>query len=190
MLSAVEEGTLNDKEFVTWTAFHASNQEGTSNIPTPVALMPLFRDASHSFAMIMHCMKTNKAATEFLNPGQTPVLTMDQPLYAIGKQIQWKFPEVYGEDRYVMMLGPLNIEMAGLKVIGDLLEGSGWCSALAQADVANEGTSDSFIKASHVAKTRRAHQVTAASLFMLQERAFADETSNLGDLNSGMTFKE
>lgn len=93
---------------------------------------------------------------------------MDQPLYAIGKQIQWKLPELYGEDKYVVMLGPLHIEMAGLKMIGNLLEGSGWCNAIAQAEVASEGTAASFIPASHVAKTRRAHQVTAASLYILQ----------------------
>ena len=66
---------------------------------------------------------------------------MDQPLYAIGKQIQWRSPQLYGEDKYVMMLGPLHIEMAALKVIGDLIEGSGWANAIAQANVANQGTS-------------------------------------------------
>ena len=85
--------------------------------------MPMFMDPSHYFAMIMHCMKTNKAATQLLNPGQIPVLTMDQPLYAIGKQIQWNLPELYGEDKYVVMLGSLHIEIAGLKMIGNLLEG-------------------------------------------------------------------
>ena len=46
-------------------------------------------------------------------------------MYALLTQIQWKFPDVYGEDKYVMMLGPLHIEMAGLKMIGDLLDGTG-----------------------------------------------------------------
>ena len=78
--------------------------------PTTIVLMPLFREVSHSFATMIHCMETNEAVTQLLNPGQTPVLTMDQPLYTLGKQIQWKFPDVYGEDKYVMMLGPLHIE--------------------------------------------------------------------------------
>ena len=126
VMSLVEEGILEAGDFVSWAAYHASMQGETGKIPKLIALMPMFRDPSHSFAMIMHCMKTNKAATQLLNPGQIPVLTMDQPLYAIGKQIQWNLPELYGEDKYVVMLGPLHIEMAGLKMIGNLLEGSGW----------------------------------------------------------------
>ncbi len=81
-------------------------------------------------------------------------------------------PVVYGEDKHVMMLGPLHIEMAGLKMIDDLLDGTGWTNALAQAEVATIGTADSFIYASHVARTRRAHQVTASSLYGFQRQAF------------------
>ena len=158
-------------EFVSWAAYHANVQVQHSRPPTTIALMPLFREVSHSFATIIHCMKTNQEATQLLNPGQKPVLTMDQPLYALGKQIQWKFPDVYGEDKYVMMLGPLHIEMAGLKMIGDLLDGTGWTNAIAQAEVTTKGTADSFIHASHVARTRRAHQVTSSSLYILQRQA-------------------
>lgn len=38
-----------------------------------------------------------------------------------------------GEDHFVIMLGGLHIEMAGLKMIGDWLEDSGWVEALVQA---------------------------------------------------------
>jgi hypothetical protein len=37
-------------------------------------------------------------AVHHLNAWQTPVVTFDQPLYAISKQIQWTLPEMYGED--------------------------------------------------------------------------------------------
>lgn len=171
-MSLIEAGDLAVGDFVSWAAYHASMEIQHNTLPTTIALMPLFREESHSFATILHCMKTNQEATQLLNPGQKPVLTMDQPLYALGKQIQWKFPDVYGEDKYVMMLGPLHIEMAGLKMIGDLLDGTGWTNAIAQAEVATKGTADSFIHASHVAKTRRAHQVTASSIYILQRQAF------------------
>ena len=55
---------------------------------------------------------------------QTPVVTFDQPLYAIAKQIQWK--------------------------------------------VTTARTADSFLRAAHVARTRRAHQVTATAIYILQ----------------------
>ncbi len=54
------------------------------------------------------------------------------------------------------MFGGLHVEMAALKTLGDLLEGSGWTGALVQAGVATSGTADSFLKASHVTRTRRA----------------------------------
>ena len=103
---------------------------------------------------------------------QTPVVTFDQPLFALAKQIQWKWPEEYGEEKFVILFGGLHIEMAALKTLGDWLQGSGWVQALVQAEITSAGTADSFLRASHVSRTRRAHQVTAAALFALQQRAY------------------
>ena len=107
-----------------------------------------------------------------LNPAQVPVITLDQPLYAIAKKIQWNWPENYGENQFVIVLGGLHIEMAGLKVIGDWLEDIVWVEALVQAKVASAGTADSFLKASHVTRTRHAHQVTASTLHILLKKAY------------------
>ena len=77
-------------------------------------------------------MDVVQQAVHHLNPGQVPVLTLDQPLYATAKQIQWNWPSGYGEDKFVILLGGLHLEMASLATIGDLLDGSGWTHALAQ----------------------------------------------------------
>ena len=61
---------------------------------------------------------------------------VDQSLYALAKQIQGKWSEKYGEDKFVLMLGGLHIEMTALKTIGDWLQGSGWAQALVQAGIA------------------------------------------------------
>ena len=87
-MSLMEGGELASGDFVSWAAYHADVEVQLAKPPTTIALMPLFREVSHSFATMIHCMKTSEAATQLLNPGQTPVLTMDQPLYALGKQIQ------------------------------------------------------------------------------------------------------
>ena len=110
------------------------------------ALLPLFLDSAHTVAMIRHSMDVVKNAVEHVNPGQTPVVTLDQPLFALAKQIQWKWPEKYGEDKMVVMFGGLHIEMAALKTLGDWLRGSGWVQALVQADIAKPGTADSFLR--------------------------------------------
>lgn len=75
--------------------------------------------------MILHSMNVIKAAVEYLNPGKVPVLTIDQPLFAIAKTIQWNFPDTHGEDKYFIMFRGLHMEMAAFKIIGDSLEGSG-----------------------------------------------------------------
>ena len=54
--------------------------------------------------LIRHSMDVIKRAVEHLNPGQVPVLTVDQPLFAIAKIIQWNWPESYGEDKFVVLL--------------------------------------------------------------------------------------
>ena len=110
-------------------------------------------------------MKKIREGVAFLTPGQIPVVAADQPLYALAKQIQWYWPEEYGEDKFVIMFGGLHIEMTALKSIGSMLEDSGWTSALVEADVASSGTADAFLSATNVTKTRQAHQITACSLF-------------------------
>ena len=73
--------------------------------------------------MIKHSFNVIKCAVHHLNPEQIPVITFDQPLYALAKQIQWTWPDEYGEDKYVVMFGGLHIEMAVLKTLGDWLRG-------------------------------------------------------------------
>ena len=135
------------------------------------ALLPLFEEQSKSVAMIRHSMNMIKASVDMLNPGQTPVVAFDQPLYATAKQIQWNWPNLYGEDKFVMF-GGLHVEMAAFKILGEWLEISGWTHALTQADVASSDIAESFLKASHATKTRRAHQITACSLYNLLQSAY------------------
>ena len=143
--------------FISWAAYHASRQQQPVKFKTTSALMPLFREKSATVAMITHAMKVIKAAVEFVNPGQVPVLTMDQPLFTIGKQIQWRYRDTFGEDKYAIMLGALHTEMAAFKTIGDFVNGSGWTNALVVAGIASQGTAESFIYASNLCKTRHAH---------------------------------
>ena len=100
-----------------------------------------------------------------LNPTQIPVITLHQPLYAIAILIQWNWPDTT-ERSISSVLGGLHIEMAALNMIGDWLEDSGWVEALVQEKVASAGTAESFLKATHVTRTRRAHQVIASCLYI------------------------
>ena len=68
--------------------------------------------------------------------------------------------------------------MALWNTLGDVLEASGWIRALSEAEVASSGTADSFLKVSHLTRTRHAHQVTLLTLQKLQKEAFQLSESN------------
>ncbi|KAG7178072.1 hypothetical protein Hamer_G003830 [Homarus americanus] len=68
--------------------------------------------------------------------------------------------------------------MAALRMAGSWLQGSGWAETLVQADVASPGTANSFLKAAHVTRTRRGHQITAATLNILQHKAYGKYTED------------
>ena len=96
---------------------------------------PLFPQEAKSVSMIRHAMNVIKTAVKYINPGQTPVVAVDQPLYNVAKQIQWNWPETHGEEHFVLMLGGLHIEMATLSVLADWLEDSRWINALVETNM-------------------------------------------------------
>lgn len=167
---------LNDSVNVTWSSYHASQNRHLDFEVSITSLMPLLRDEAHSVATVKHMMAKIKETVDFLNPGQVPVITADQPLYALAKQIQWHWPQFYGEEKFVIIFAGLHIEMAALRSVGTLLRGSGWTAALVESGVASPGTADSFLSVSSVTKARQAHQVTACSLYKLLTTAYEEYT--------------
>ena len=71
--------------------------------------------------------------------------------------------------------------MVAPKTVGDWLQGSGWVQALVQAEITSAGKADSFLRASHMSRTRKAHQVTAAALYILQLHTYNHYIDQLGD---------
>ena len=82
---------------IAWAEYHASLQPILEEPPAKYALLPLFYEKSAMPAMIKHGMDIQRQATQYLNPGQIPVTTLDQPLFALAKSVQWKWPETHGE---------------------------------------------------------------------------------------------
>ena len=75
--------------------------------------------------------------------GQAAVIAFDQPICGLAEEIQWRYPDTMGEDKLVVMLGGLLIELAALKAIGSWLLGSEWTEAIAQAGVTTTGRAES-----------------------------------------------
>ena len=86
-------------------------------------------------AMQKHAMHVVKKATEFVNPGQVPVIVGDCPLYAQQTKRQWAYQEEVGESKMVCFIGFLHIEMTSQECGGKLLAGSGWDSMFSLAKI-------------------------------------------------------
>ena len=114
---------------------------------------PLFKEQVHSPAMIKHSISVIRQAVDVVSPNQVLVIALDQPLNAIVKQIQWFWPESFGEKNYVIMFDGLHIDLCVLRALGKWLDGSGRIAAITQSGDASTGTADSFLKVSHITKT-------------------------------------
>jgi len=123
--------------------------------------------------MVKHDMNIIKLITNHINPGQKPVLTLDQPLYAFAKKIQWVWPDEYRDRQFVVMMGGLHIEMAMLNVIGDFLDGSGCVHVMTSANVTPEWRAFGLQKGSHTSRAQWAHHITAAALLVLLRTVLA-----------------
>jgi len=176
--SSVDLDELPQGFWLTWSSFNADKVMEYASPVTISALLPLFREHA---SMIKHALEVLRTATSFLNPGQTPIVTFDQPLYALAKGIQWNWPLSFGEKQFVVRMGGLHIEMAALKALGTFLKGSGWIEALTAASITTPGTAESFLTAGHVKRSRHAHEVTAATLHILQQRAYQAYKSLCGE---------
>ena len=174
---------------VSWAVYQANQVQPPGQLDT-TSLLPLFQEEAALPAMICHTMDVVIKAVTYLNPGQTPVLACDQPIYAMAKKIQWNWPSTYGESSIVMMFGGLHTELAALKALGTWIEGSGWTSALVQAGITTPGTADSFLKASHVSRTRHAHQITACALYILMGNAYKHYCNCISEEEEPKMFME
>ena len=161
------------KANVSWSAYFADAQETVKRPPAISALFPMFREKAATVPMIKHGMDVIQKSTLFLNPKQdATIIAMDQPLFSLAKKLQWECPDMYGEDKFVIMMGGLHIEMVILQILGQWLEDSGWSKIMKDAKVSTEGRVNALEKGSSTARGQWAHQVTFAALVILKHRAY------------------
>ena len=109
-------------------------------VKTSSHLLPIIPETVTSPATIRHAIRQIQKITEKLNPGQPAVITGDQHVYALGKQIQWMFPNEFKD--VIWLLGPLHIEQNFLEAIGKRLQGSGWVKIYEYSTIATSGKAD------------------------------------------------
>ena len=175
-LEMIEDSIVSNYELdiMMWSAYHARKQDQQFKPPSVSCMLPLLDASSNSIGTMRHAIDTIMSITEHVNPGQRPVIAQDQPLFRIAKQIQWAWPEKY--KRCIFMMGGLHIEMELMRMLGSLLNGSGWVYVFSKSGSFGMGTADSFLKVVHVKKSRYAHEITACCLHALQYQAYEAES--------------
>ena len=78
---------LSKSDVVSWAAYHTLQASLSSHESAITLLLPLFTENAHSVTMICHAINVVKSAVKHVNPKQVPVIALDQPLFAIVKQI-------------------------------------------------------------------------------------------------------
>jgi len=134
-----------------------------------------FRKNFNTLQMQGHCMTLNINSTKVLNSNQTPIDVSDQPVYAITKELLYRYPRLF--EKYCPIMGGLHIEQSLLVIHGQLIEGSGLAELLTFHNFLTIGLS-AIVDASHIKRARYALQVTACTLFLkLQEASMKDDTN-------------
>ena len=110
LLDQVEK--ITKEQCVSWAAFHASSASDPLDPLVINCLLPLFREKAATLSMVKHGMNIQQQLNSHLKPGQIPITTFDQPLYALAKTVQWCWPESHGEKKHVVMFGGLHIHYA------------------------------------------------------------------------------
>ena len=100
-------------------------------------------------------------------------------LYAICKQLQLQHKETLGEDKLILKIGDLHVEMLIISILAVLLNCSGWAEALSDARITTPGRAEGLANSSSdVNLAAYAHQVTYAALHNLMIEAYRDDMKN------------
>ena len=93
-----------------------SRHSSTKSFVSINQLLPILPESINTPTTVRHFSKIIAKLTKELNPDQVPIITADQPVYALVKQVQWLYPHVFGN--IIWMMGPLHIEMMLLNIMG------------------------------------------------------------------------
>ena len=107
-------------------------------------------------------------------------ITADQPLYAICKAIQWKYPTSYGLGKVFFILGGLHIEKVIEDTLGDYFKESGITDSLKKSKVMTCSDA-SFLSGGNIMRTRYNYQIMAVVLYRLMTNSY--ELSDASNLN-------
>lgn len=107
-VKSIQEWLSSDMDnIISWASFHSRQSSPVKQPICKTNMLPLLKDSINSDSVVRHCLDIIIDSTSKINPNQIPVCNGDAPVYARIKTIQWLYPEKYGEDKLVAMLGDM-----------------------------------------------------------------------------------
>ena len=95
-----------------------------------------------------------------INPSQTPVDVCDQLIYALTKQLQWRFPSHF--RKYFCLFGGVHVEKRLLVLHSDFIKGSGLPEVLGLSNLSVCSLENTMLFVNDIKGARYALQVSAA----------------------------
>ena len=94
--------------WVPWAKHHAGKYRSIVWLPDISAILPPIDEPVHTLDMQYHCMNIISITINTLNPGQIPDDTVDQPIFALTKELMIWFPDKFGPDKYFCLFASLS----------------------------------------------------------------------------------
>ena len=146
-----------------WAQDHSLMNRCEEIYPGINAILPLITKEVHTIETRYQCMMITRKTINKLNPQQTPIDVADQPVYALSKEIQWRFRDEYGQGSYFVLFGGLHIEQSLLKIHGDIIKGSGMEEILNANELSIIG-SDAIVNVNQIKKARYSLQIAICAI--------------------------
>ena len=90
-----------------WTKYHSGINRKEVEIPGITSILPLIDKPVHILKSQHHCMSIIADTIKKINPDQITIDTCDQPVFALTKEVQWRYPEKFSNDLYFSIMGGL-----------------------------------------------------------------------------------
>ena len=103
----------------------------------------------------------------------------DQPVYALTKEIQWRYPNNFSDNQYFAIFGGLHIEQSLLGIHGELIAGSGLAEILVVNDLSTIGVSAASLDISDIKQSRFCMQVSLCAIYHKLKEAHKNSKSFL-----------
>ena len=107
---------------------------------------------------------------QLLSSSQIIVDESGQPVYRLLEELQWRFSNGYGPEKYFWLFGSLHLEKSILLLCGLLIEGSGLDKIMAVCGFSIVGM-DSLVSVNHIKRAKYCMQVAICVMFSLLSSA-------------------